>query len=169
MSLPAPLQEAIAQELRAYDDATPIERASRVGGGDINQAARVTTARASYFVKWHNAAPPRFFEAEADGLRRLREAKCLRVPEVIGGRAASGDCPAFLVLEWLDSAGGGKRGVGRALGEGLAAQHRHTQATFGLDACSIRYFIRFDARQNRAFRTRLRTSLQVRDSGSRIM
>lgn len=133
MTLPAALQEAITQELRAYGDTTPIEGAGRVGGGDINQAARVTTGQASYFVKWHNAAPPRFFEAEADGLRRLRGADCLRVPEVIGGRAASGDCPAFLVLEWLDSGSGGRRGVGRELGEGLAAQHRHTQEMFGLE------------------------------------
>jgi len=132
-SLPAPLQEALAEELHTCGDTSPIESARRVGGGDINQAARLTTAQASYFVKWHAAAPPGFFEAEADGLRRLRAADCLRVPGVIGQRAAGGRRPAFLILEWLESPRGGKRGVGRELGEGLAAQHRHTQAQFGLE------------------------------------
>jgi fructosamine-3-kinase len=133
MSLPAALLDALQEDLRAAGDESSVQHIQRVGGGDINQAARLITTQASYFVKWHASAPPRFFEAEADGLRRLREANALRVPEVIAHRPAERGQPAFLILEWIESASGNKRVVGSLLGERLAAQHRQTRDDFGLE------------------------------------
>ena len=45
----------------------------RCHGGSINQAASVTLIDGrTIFAKWHARAPAGFFDAEADGLRRLR-------------------------------------------------------------------------------------------------
>ena len=121
----------VGQILVAHGDTSPIRDAVHVSGGDINQAARLTTGQSSYFVKWQVGAPDGFFEAEVDGLRRLREADCLRVPQVIGQRTADS---ALLVLEWIASKSGqGKAASAHALGEGLAALHQHTRPQFGLE------------------------------------
>jgi fructosamine-3-kinase len=99
-----------------------------VGGGDINEAARVETHDASYFVKWNSRARARLFEVEARGLKLLAEAKALRVPHVV----ALVEQPPALVLEWIDL-GSNKLAASEALGRGLAQQHRATAPAFGLD------------------------------------
>src|SRR5690606_26379083 len=78
------LKQAISQTLRAAGDDSPLKEVSTVGGGDINHAARVTTAQNRYFVKWHQSPPPRFFDCEARGICLLRDAGAVRVPDVIG-------------------------------------------------------------------------------------
>jgi len=81
--------EAVLSDVRAVTPA---------GGGDINEAARVETQDARYFVKWNSQARPRMFEAEARGLNLLASAKALRIPRVV----AVIEQPAALVLEWID-------------------------------------------------------------------
>jgi fructosamine-3-kinase len=99
--------------------------ARRVGGGDINEAWRVTLAGGgTAFVKTRADAGPGEYEAEADGLRWLAEPGALRTPRVL----EVGD--DYLALEWiepgrLDAAGADE------LGRGLAATHAAGAVGFG--------------------------------------
>jgi fructosamine-3-kinase len=130
MTLPPALRETLADLLGG-----PVEHARTIFGGDINQAAQITCNSAAYFVKWHAQAPPRMFPAEAQGLRLMGATDTIRVPAVIAQGDETGDCPAFLVLEWIDI--GTKHGAGRdtmtRFGEQLAAMHRHRASLHGLD------------------------------------
>ena len=102
-----------------------IARVESVSGGDINDAYRVELVdKRVVFVKSHTRAPAGMFAAEARGLEWLRDGP-LRLPRVL----AVAD--AWLALEWLDLAG---RPDAAALGRGLAALHRMSPSTFGLDA-----------------------------------
>jgi fructosamine-3-kinase len=97
-----------------------------VGGGCINQAVRLQYGGQTYFVKLNGAAQVGMFEAEARGLRELRDSHTLRVPEPlcwgVDGQTA------WLVLEHLALGGSGDPA---ALGRGLASLHRVTQPQFG--------------------------------------
>ena len=134
MSLPETLINALRNPLREAGDDSPIRHATRVGGGDINQAARIETDRGRYFVKWHTAPQPGIFECEARGLGLLADAGAVRVPRVIGHGSVPGSRTAFLILEWIERAGAGKGGrAAERLGRELALLHRKRQATYGLD------------------------------------
>src|ERR1041385_226249 len=76
-------------------------------GGTLNQTAQIEFKRERYFVKWKQGAPPQFFEAEAQGLNLLGSTGAICVPKVIAQREASGELPAFLILEWIDEAAHG--------------------------------------------------------------
>lgn len=75
-----------------------------LGGGMINQAARLETGDGPLFVKWNEKAPVGLFEREAEGLRALAATKTVRVPEVAHVAPATPLTPAFLVLEWIETA-----------------------------------------------------------------
>ncbi|MBX3080202.1 MAG: fructosamine kinase family protein [Anaerolineae bacterium] len=110
------------------------ERVQFVGGGSINQAARITVRGDNYFVKWKNDAPVGFFEAEARGLDVLREAAAIRVPEIIKVEAGDDQRPAYLILEWLEEASDTETlAFSVNFGRALAQLHRHSATTFGLD------------------------------------
>src|SRR4029077_4960974 len=70
------------------------------------------------FVKLAASASQPAFAAEADGLRELRRARALRVPEVLATGIAGST--AFLALEWIEP-GSADEICERRLGEGLAA------------------------------------------------
>src|SRR5690349_10192178 len=103
----------------------------------INQAARVYTLYDEVFVKWKENAPPGFFAAEADGLRRLKAVGAIRVPEVVWVAEAQGDVPAYLALEYIEtSSPSDPARFAREFGEGLAALHREglsPNGQFGLE------------------------------------
>src|SRR5512136_410578 len=120
--VPGDLRSALETTIGAIRSVTP------VGGGDINEAARVETPDARYFVKWNPQSRPRMFEAEALGLNLLASARALRIPRVV----AVIDQPAALVLEWIDL-GSNKAAAAEALGRGLAQQHRSSAPMYGLD------------------------------------
>jgi fructosamine-3-kinase len=126
--LPDRLRDALAQALTATGDLTPIRSIDRIGRGDINEAARVVTERDRYFVKWNLHPLPRMFEVEARGLRLLKSADAVRVPDVI----ALLDQPSGLILEWIESRAS-KSDVSEALGRRLAQQHRVLGSSYGLD------------------------------------
>jgi fructosamine-3-kinase len=99
--------------------------ARRVGGGDINEAWRVTLADGgTAFVKTRADAAPGEYGAEADGLRWLAEPGALRTPRVL---EVSED---YLVLEWIEPGRLDPRGA-EELGRGLAATHAAGAANFG--------------------------------------
>ena len=102
--------------------------AQPLSGGDINDAYRVELdSGATHFVKANAAAPEGMFEAEADGLEWLAEARALQIPEVIAVGTAD---VAFVVLQHLAPAPR-RPDFDDTLGSGLAALHRAGAPHFG--------------------------------------
>jgi fructosamine-3-kinase len=103
-----------------------IEQQGSVGGGCINQAARIQYGDSAYFVKLNTASGHAMFSAEAQGLAELRRCAALRIPKpvCVGSDAGS----AWLVMEYLPLGG---HGDSVKLAEGLAAMHRISHAAFG--------------------------------------
>jgi fructosamine-3-kinase len=105
----------------------------RLGGGDINEAFAVRLdGDRTVFVKANDRAPPEMFSAEARGLAWLGEARALRVPAVLAVSSGRAGEPAFLVLEYVESAAR-RPDFDETLGRGLAALHRFSAPGFGLD------------------------------------
>ncbi|KAA8981248.1 fructosamine kinase family protein [Halospina sp. K52047b] len=105
---------------------TPVATAQPIGGGSINEAARLTLEDGrTLFLKTHPSPPAGFFEAEAAGLRALAAGNAVRIPAVIAV-AEEG-----LILEWLDGRPGGD--FARQLGEQLAKLHSTTANEFGFE------------------------------------
>lgn len=103
-----------------------------VHGGDINQAARIEVGGQPYFIKYKVGAAPRFFEIEALGLKLLHASGAIRVPQVIRYAESSDKRPAYLILEWIDQTEPSSA-FGARFGHELAALHKHTAKTYGLD------------------------------------
>ncbi len=118
--------------LRSSGDSSPIGQIVPLSGGDINQAARIATAQATYFVKWHSAPPPQFFECEARGLRLLADAGCVRVPAVIDAGHVPNTQTAFLLMEYIEP-GHRSEHAATTLGQKLAQQHLIPHSQYGLD------------------------------------
>ncbi len=111
----------------------PVQGATRVSGGDINEAFRVELRnRLPVFVKLNRSAPWGLFDVEAKGLEWLRAAGAIRVPEVLAVSSADAEVP-FLVLELLESAPQQSQRFDEELGHGLANLHRTGAPGFGLD------------------------------------
>lgn len=119
------LRAALEQRL-----GTAVQSTRPLSGGDINDAFEVALRNGDrLFVKTHPNPPGGMFEAEAHGLRWLKEAEAVRVPNVL---AFSDDRPAYLALELLTPA---KRvpDFDEELGPALAALHARGAPSFGLD------------------------------------
>jgi protein-ribulosamine 3-kinase len=106
-----------------------------VGGGCINQAARVEVADRPAFLKYNPSAPPGFFTAEARALDALRAVEGgPRIPHVIDVFDASSDGgsgePSWLLLEWLEPV---RRttAFGARLGCAVAALHAPADGGWG--------------------------------------
>ncbi len=97
----------------------------RVGGGDINEAWRVTLADGrEAFVKTRPDVGPEEYATEARGLRWLAEPGALRTPRVL---EVAGD---YLVLEWVQQGSLSAEGA-EELGRGLALTHAAGAPAFG--------------------------------------
>lgn len=119
------LRDAVGRQL-----GTQVLEATRLGGGDINDAFEVSLEdRTPIFVKTHPDPPGGMFGAEARGLRWLEETKAIRIPRVI---AFSDEQPAYLALELLTPARP-QPDFEEALGHSLAALHAFGSPSFGLD------------------------------------
>ena len=130
--LPTDLHDAVERILSKRTGGTiTINQASSLSGGSINYAYRLETNSGKYFFKYNRAsAYPEMFEQEARGLELLHDADEVRVPEVI--TAGEEGNHSFLLLEYLDSSA--KRDdFWEVFGRRLAALHRHTTSSFGLD------------------------------------
>jgi len=103
-----------------------------LSGGSIHQVLRVDTSLGFIFVKWNLASQAEIFRVEAQGLECLRAANCLRIPEVLAQIQTAKH--AALVLEFITpGSSAGADSFWLNLGQGLAAQHRHSTSLFGLD------------------------------------
>ena len=99
--------------------------ATRVGGGDINEAFRVVLADGrEAFVKTRPHAAPGEYAAEAAGLRWLAEPGALRTPRVLEVDER------YLALEWIERGRLDAAGV-EELGSGLAVTHMAGAQSFG--------------------------------------
>ena len=128
MILPEGIRNKIKQELG--ESFYPLE-ATPVGGGSINEAARIRSAGGDYFIKWNNARRyPRMFEIEARSLELLQGKSSLRIPGPILAAEAEGE--AFLLMEFIDSAAP-ETDFWQAFAFGLAELHRNSLDSFGLD------------------------------------
>lgn len=129
------LPDTLRAELTLTHHAEPV-RTFTTSGGMINHSAVVETAAGRYFVKWNDTPLPHLFECEADGLRRLKSANALRVPEVIAFR--DDITPSYLVLEYVEPREPRRADLfARRFGEGLAKLHREQispDSRFGLDS-----------------------------------
>jgi fructosamine-3-kinase len=102
--------------------------ARRVGGGDINEAWRVTLADGlQAFVKTRPDAGADEYATEARGLQWLAEPGALRTPRVLD---AADD---YLVLEWVQQGSLSAKGA-EELGRGLALTHAAGASAFGASA-----------------------------------
>lgn len=123
-------KDALVATLRAtpgvVDTAKPSPAWRRIGGNGAASVWSVALGPSRFFAKVADGQDAEMLAAEADGLHAIGETASVRVPQVIAiGHAASA---AFLVLEWLDIASGGRDG---ALGRALARLHAHTAPRFG--------------------------------------
>jgi fructosamine-3-kinase len=111
-----------------------IVKKTTVIGGDINQATRIDLSDGRRaFVKSNLDAPRGMFPAEAKGLKWLKAAGALRLPDVyaVNREDATGQA-AYLVLEWIEP-GQPSANFDERLGQGLAQMHRAFAASFGFD------------------------------------
>jgi fructosamine-3-kinase len=120
--------------LRDANDPTPVQGTRALGGGCINNALRLDTARQSYLLKWHPDPLPDMFQTEAHGLKLLADAAAVRVPAVLHAANASGERPAYILMEWLEGSGSATSAAAQAtLGQQLAALHRSSADAYCLD------------------------------------
>lgn len=108
----------------ALDDR--VEQAIPLAGGDVAMSYRMLLSDRIVFAKTKPDAPAGFFTTEAIGLRWLRDAAAVAVPEVI----AVSDDPPLLVLEWIEP-GIERNGTEAAFGRALAALHAAGAPAFG--------------------------------------
>lgn len=116
----------------ALDEPVHITSTATLGGGCINEAARIDTNRGPYFLK-HNARGGALFSTEAAGLEAMRASgTSLAIPSVIAFADPAPGAPGFLVASFLEP---GPRGpdFDEALGRGLAELHGTTRPAFGFD------------------------------------
>ena len=132
MNLPKPVEENILALISEKAGFQADGLSCRyVSGGSINDAASVQAGSVHLFVKWNDARRyPGMFEAEAQGLKLLKDPGGALVPEVLGtGQAGQ---HTWLALEYVDSAPHSGYAA-EMFAEMLARLHRNTSLRFGLD------------------------------------
>jgi fructosamine-3-kinase len=125
VKLPAQLTRQI--EARRNDR---VVSAAAVSGGCISNTARIDFASGAHaFLKWSSEElPGALLSEEARSLQAIAATETVRVPQVLELEIATD--AQWLLLEWLEP---GARRVAdpAALGEQLAALHRHSSAQYG--------------------------------------
>ncbi|MBU0487952.1 MAG: fructosamine kinase family protein [Bacteroidetes bacterium] len=112
-----------------HGHATDISSHRSLGGGCINEAARIQVGNRSYFVKWNLARRyPNMFGAEAIGLKMLEDTGEIQVPGVVC--AGEEGNYQFLLLEFIDRAVE-VESFWQDFGASLARLHRNTHSSFG--------------------------------------
>jgi fructosamine-3-kinase len=130
MSARAAWQDAVIATLAASPRALAGDdrsvRWKRVGGNAIAASWSLSLEGTRFFVKVTDRAYMNALSAESDALGAIARTGSVRVPTV----HACGEAPdgAFLAIEWLDLADGGR---GAALGRALARLHQTTAPRFG--------------------------------------
>lgn len=122
MGLPDGVRTAVERRLPDLGLGRRLTRSDEVGGGCINNGARVETDSGEMlFLKWNPTAPAGMFAAEADGLTAVAGACPLRVPTPLAW-SEPGRRPSWLLMEYVQP-GRALADTERRLGRGLAAMH----------------------------------------------
>jgi len=121
------LLESIRRTLyETLGESGEIKWIKKLAGGDINQAALISSGNTRWFLKYHQNAPVGLFAAEAQALMEISQQDCIRVPTpVTHGQNGK---TAWLLLEYLEL---GPDGPHASLGEQLAAMHAVTYPQHG--------------------------------------
>ncbi|HEY0355428.1 MAG TPA: fructosamine kinase family protein, partial [Flavisolibacter sp.] len=102
---------------------------SPVGGGSINETARILWGGSEFFCKINSATKfPHLFLKEKNGLERIAQQGLIKTPAVID-HFESGD-QQFLLLEWITT-GARTNEFWKLFGEQLAALHHIHADNFG--------------------------------------
>lgn len=124
------LPESVQESCESLLQGAAIQKATPVGGGDINEARLLYTDSGRYFLKMNDhPAALDMFEAEAAGLRLIQAEKTIRTPAVVGYNQSGHK--AFLLLEYIES-GHRSAGFWQDFGRQLAQLHHRPQPHFGL-------------------------------------
>ncbi|WLR48862.1 fructosamine kinase family protein [Halobacillus litoralis] len=118
----------IRETLEKVNDTSTVRSIKPISGGDINQSFYVETDRRPYFIKFNENVASHFFQAEAEGLRLIKETGAIRVPDVYHYDCPDGDEKASLVMEWIEK---GSLNASHSLGKSLAHMHHHTSEKYG--------------------------------------
>jgi len=122
VGLPDAVRAGVERRLPGLGLGHRLTRSDDVGGGCINNGARVETDSGdALFLKWNPTAPAGMFAAEADGLVALAGACSLRVPIPLVW-SERGEHPAWLLMEHVEP-GQASADTERRLGRSLAAMH----------------------------------------------
>lgn len=125
-SIPPEIQEKVRQIINSE-----LKSFSFSGGGCINNGGRLSTANGDIFIKWNDRKTFRgMFEAEAKGLKLLRNTNTLHIPDVVAVDETNNY--QFILLEFIEQRAK-QSNYWQELGEGLSKLHRNTSAFFGLD------------------------------------
>lgn len=109
------------EKLKQIGDYTPIQTMTPVSGGDINQAYYLKTNKKEYFIKKNKKADGDFFQAEVNGLERIRSTQTIAVPEVYYVDQSSTGQELVLMMEWVQ--GERTAATEQQLGKHLATMH----------------------------------------------
>ena len=99
-NIPSNVQQNVARvlNLKRPDE---LHDFSFSGGGCINPGGRLKTTAGTFFLKWNSAKKfPSMFNAEAKGLKLLRNANAIEIPAVIG--TGEDDDIQFILLDFIE-------------------------------------------------------------------
>ncbi len=136
--LPPVLVNSLEHDLKQFGDSSGLVSSLPLGGGCIHQALRLQTHKNRYMLKWSISALPRVFLVEETGLNMIRKTGTVSVPLVIRSTDRTDDCPAYILMEWVEASVSGNGNFNHAiLGHKLALMHRAAyqlgeHPTFGL-------------------------------------
>ncbi|MBA4494363.1 fructosamine kinase family protein [Paenactinomyces guangxiensis] len=125
------MSDLIAEAFNLLGDRSNMIKLCPVGGGSISKAFYVKTMSAEYFVKTNENVHRDFFTKEADGLRLIKKANAILVPEVYGEYYFEGRQSAVLIMEWVE--GKTAPDTDEQLGRGIARLHQTVGQAFGLE------------------------------------
>ncbi|HZW02948.1 MAG TPA: fructosamine kinase family protein [Anaerolineaceae bacterium] len=121
--LPPLLRDRIQFELNRLGDSGEVRAVRSLGGGCINNAARLEANEHAYFLKWNPRPLPGMFPSEATGLHLLRATGTVSIPEPYAAGDPAGQTPGFILMEWIETPAGHRIDMA-VLGEQLAELHQ---------------------------------------------
>lgn len=114
---------------RSLDQEVTYQNNRAIAGGCIHNAQALETSHGTYFVKTNRPESLPVFQAEARGLKAIKETGTIRCPDVLFADVLDGR--AILVLEFITLRSAQPGGMAK-LGRQLAAMHRPVrQPNFG--------------------------------------
>lgn len=132
MTIPDNIIKEASKLIKKYTgNKTVFKNFSYASGGCINNGGRMETSAGEFFIKWNYKDRYKgMFEAEARGLKILKETNTVYIPDVVGF-GETGDL-SFLILEFVEREGD-RTEYWKVLGRQLAELHKNTNDQFGLD------------------------------------